>query len=85
MARKQVYGRAYPITERDAKAYRRVNRSLKANPIGVTAMSFRTVSLFKSARAVSRGKSRASVSLGRSRLQNGEIQMAGNTHEAGGS
>lgn len=39
MSRKKVYGRAYPITQADVKAYRRVERSLKSNPIGVTSMS----------------------------------------------
>lgn len=55
----KVYGRAYPITQKDVKAYKRVNRALKANPIGVTAMaSVNGRGAYRSARSVAQGKSR---------------------------
>lgn len=56
----KVYGRAFKITQRDAKAYTRVDRTLRANPIGVTAMASVNGrgAWRRSARAVAAGKTR---------------------------
>lgn len=62
-SRKKVYGRAYPITAREARAYERVDRprSMKANPIGVTRMASVNGrgSYRRSAKQVSTGKTKA--------------------------
>lgn len=78
----KVYGRAYKISERDAKAYRRVDRekSLKANPIGVTAMASINGrgSRARSARALAAGKTRSQrIARAEQVYRNGERPMAG--------
>lgn len=60
MSRK-VYGKAFRITSAEAKAYRRVDRAVRPNPIGVTSMSAVNGrgSYSRSARAVAAGKTRS--------------------------
>lgn len=77
MSGKRVYGRAYPIKQSDAKAYRRVDRNLRANPIGVTAMAaVNGRGSAKSARAVAQGKTRSQrIARAESVYKNGEKTM----------
>lgn len=79
MSGKKVYGRAYPITAADAKAYRRVERRVRPNPIGVTAMaSINGRGSARSARAVAQGKTRSQrIARAESVYRNGERPMAG--------
>lgn len=60
MSRK-VYGKAFRITSAEAKAYRRVDRTVRPNPIGVTSMSAVNGrgAYARSARAVAAGKTRS--------------------------
>lgn len=60
MSRK-VYGKAFRISSAEAKAYRRVDRTVRPNPIGVTSMSAVNGrgAYARSARAVAAGKTRS--------------------------
>lgn len=60
MSRK-VYGKAFRITSKEAKAYRRVDRAVRPNPIGVTSMSAVNGrgAYARSARSVAAGKTRS--------------------------
>lgn len=60
MSRK-VYGKAFRISSVEAKAYRRVDRTVRPNPIGVTSMSAVNGrgAYARSARAVAAGKTRS--------------------------
>ena len=80
MSGKRVYGTAYPISQSEAKAYRRVDRrAVRPNPIGVTAMSsVNGRGSAKSARVVAQGKTRSQrIARAESVYRNGEKPMAG--------
>ena len=83
MSRARVYGRAYKISEKDAKAYRRTDRPkrMKANPMGVTSMASVNGrgAYSRSARQVAAGKSKKQrLDRARKVLKNGESKaMAG--------
>lgn len=80
MRRNSPYGRAYKISESDAKAYERTTRprKYKANPMGVTAMaSVNGRGSYQSARAVSAGRTKAErEARARQVMRNGEKKMA---------
>lgn len=76
--RRKVYGKVFPITEEEARAYRRADRprSYKANPIGVTRMSSVNGrgSYRRSARQAAAGKSPTErLSRARSVVRNGKM------------
>ena len=75
----KVYGRVFKITQKDAKAYTRVDRSLRANPIGVTAMASVNGrgALRRSARSVAAGKTKSQrIERAKEVYRNG-VSMAG--------
>lgn len=75
----RVYGKAYPITGKDAKSYNRVSRRLRPNPIGVTnlaAVNGRGA-YARSAREMAEGKTRSQrIARAREVFKNGEKSMS---------
>lgn len=74
----RVYGKAYPITAKDAKAYSRIDRRLRPNPIGVTTMAAVNGkgAYARSAREMAAGKTRSQrIARAEAVYRNGEKPM----------